>query len=115
MIAADYIGIGVAVALILFLVLFYLWIYLRNRSLGSPGLVSRSRLTCPKCHRTFDFQFIPGASFTAIRLGTGRYMSCPLCHRWSFFELYRNQVPAGSSTAGEQSTEESGASQGGTN
>jgi hypothetical protein len=44
-------------------------------------------LTCPKCGGQFDYEFVPGASLTAIRLGTSRYMRCPLCHRFAIFSL----------------------------
>jgi hypothetical protein len=45
------------------------------------------RLQCPKCGRTFDYEFVPGASFTAVRLGTARYLRCPLCGKFSVFPL----------------------------
>ena len=87
------VSIGVAVVLVIVLVLFYALTYRRNRSLGSPGIVSRSRLTCPKCHQTFDYDYVPGASVTALRLGKSRYMSCPLCHQWSTFDLTAERLP----------------------
>ncbi|MGI0129292.1 MAG: hypothetical protein ACREDE_03295 [Thermoplasmata archaeon] len=90
----GYVGLGVAVVVIVLLIVFYLWVYRRNRAEGSAGLVTRSRLTCPKCNQTFDFDYVPGASLTAIRLGTSRYMACPLCHKWSTFDLVRNRIPA---------------------
>ena len=46
-------------------------------------------LTCPHCHREFDYDLIPGASVTAVRLGTSRYMRCPLCQRFARFDLSR--------------------------
>ncbi len=85
--AVAYIGAAVGLALVIALVVFYLRAYRRNRALGTPGIVSRSRLTCPHCHQTFDFDFVPGASVTAVRLGHSRYMACPLCHQWSTFDL----------------------------
>ena len=88
-----YIGIGVAVVVVLFLAIYYGWVYQRNRAMGSPGIVSRSRLTCPKCHQTFDYDYLPGASLTAVRLGRSRYMACPLCHRWSAFDLSAERLP----------------------
>jgi hypothetical protein len=88
------IAIAVAVALVVLLVVFYLRVYLRNHALGTPGLVSRVRLVCPKCHQTFDYDFIPGAAVTAIRLGTARFMACPLCHKWSTFDMVSNRLPA---------------------
>jgi hypothetical protein len=65
----------------------------RGRRLGTTGLVQRSRLTCPKCGQPFDYDYVVGASFSAVRLGTSRYMSCPLCHKWSVFDLYGTMVP----------------------
>jgi len=46
-----------------------------------------STMTCPKCHRSFDYDWVPGASFTAFRLGRSRYMQCLLCHEWSTFDV----------------------------
>ena len=51
------------------------------------------RLQCPKCHAVFDYEFIPGASFTAVRLGTSRYLRCPICRRFSVFPMSRTEVP----------------------
>jgi len=45
------------------------------------------RLLCPKCGTTFDYDFVPGASFTAFRLGNARYMRCPICHKFSTFKM----------------------------
>ena len=47
------------------------------------------RLRCPHCHMEFDYDFVPGMSVTALRLGTSRYMRCPRCHRWGMFPLTR--------------------------
>jgi hypothetical protein len=89
---------GVRIAL---LAGFYAWVVLRNRREGAPGhLVTRSRLTCPKCHQTFDYDYLPGASVTAIRLGSRRYMRCPLCHPWSTFDLSERRSPPGSQGPG---------------
>lgn len=44
-------------------------------------------LTCPKCGGEFEYEFVPGGSLTAIRLGTSRYMRCPICRRFSVFSL----------------------------
>ena len=88
-----YVGIGAAVVVVMLLAIYYAWVYRRNRAMGSPGIVSRSRLTCPKCHETFDFDYLPGASLTAARLGRSRYMACPLCHKWSTFDLSAARLP----------------------
>jgi len=55
------------------------------------------RLRCPHCQEEFDYAFVPGASVTAVRLGTSRYMRCPLCHRYAVFSL--RAPPAGASSA----------------
>jgi hypothetical protein len=45
------------------------------------------RLTCPKCGGQFDYEFVPSASFTAIRLGNSRYTRCPLCRKFATFRM----------------------------
>ncbi len=90
---AVYISLGVAVVIVALLVGFYVWVVRRNRGEGTPGLVTRSRLTCPKCHQAFDYEYLPGASVTTLRFGRSRYMRCPLCHQWSTFDLSSNRVP----------------------
>ncbi|MHB8565584.1 MAG: hypothetical protein ACYC7D_04140 [Nitrososphaerales archaeon] len=51
-----------------------------------------SKLTCPKCNQTFDYNWVPGGSFTAIRLGRSRYMRCHLCGKWSTFNIFSTRV-----------------------
>ncbi len=84
-------GVAAAVALGIALVIWGLMLR-RGFRLGTRGAVQRSRLTCSKCGQVFDYDWIPGGSFTSVRLGPGRYMSCPLCHRWSYFDLYGSMV-----------------------
>lgn len=90
----TYIALTVGIVLIALVVFFYLRVYRRNQVLGTPGLVTRVRLVCPKCHQTFDYDFVPGAAVSAVRLGTSRYMACPLCHKWSMFDMTANRIPA---------------------
>jgi len=90
--AALWIGVGVVVGVVLFLVVFYIHILRRGRRIGTRGVFQRSRLTCSKCGTTFDFDWFPGGSFTAVRLGKVRYMSCPVCHRWSTFNIYDTMI-----------------------
>ena len=66
---------------------YLLWVALSNRRRGISGLGRVVRLTCPKCQRSFDYAFVPGASLTSLRLGRSRYFACPLCGRWSVFPL----------------------------
>jgi len=56
------------------------------------GLHYTSRLTCPKCGKQFDYAWLPGGSFSAVRLWTKRYMRCPKCHHWSTFEIWKTRV-----------------------
>jgi hypothetical protein len=62
----------------------------------APALRSRyhytSALTCPKCDRQFEYGWVPGASFGALRLGRGRYLKCPLCKGWSTFDVVDTRV-----------------------
>jgi hypothetical protein len=46
-----------------------------------------SKLTCSKCGNTFDYEWVPGGSFTALRLGTKRYMRCQVCKKWATFDI----------------------------
>lgn len=49
--------------------------------------MSSARLRCPLCQGEFDYDYVIGASFSAVRLGAKRYMACPLCRRWATFDL----------------------------
>jgi hypothetical protein len=50
-------------------------------------------MLCPKCGGAFDYAFIPGASVTAIRLGTSRYMRCPICQKFAMFKMTGPEPP----------------------
>lgn len=54
-----------------------------------------SRLTCPKCNQTFEYKWVPGASFSAFRLGKSRHLRCPKCHEWSTFDILDTRVTPG--------------------
>ena len=84
----SWILLAVGVALLVFIV--GVWWLARNRSRavrGTHGVVRENTLTCPKCNKQFNYQFAPGASFTSLRLGTSRYMKCPLCGKWSVIKI----------------------------
>jgi predicted RNA-binding Zn-ribbon protein involved in translation (DUF1610 family) len=103
---AVWVVLGVAVGCVVVAVVLYALIFRRGRKLGTKGVVQRSHLLCPKCGREFDYDWIPGASFTAVRLGTGRYMSCPLCGKWSVFDVYgtmTKRIPPPESDSGASS------------
>lgn len=94
MLLVAWVGIGVAAAVVLLLAAYYAsWVLRTQRRTGKAGIVQRSRLTCPKCGGTFDYEFVPGAALTAVRLGSSRYMACPLCHQWSTFAVKRTLEP----------------------
>lgn len=86
------IGVGVAVIVVVVAILWIITVRL-NRRTGNRGPVQRSRLTCPKCGQTFDYEWIPGAALTAVRLGSSRYMACPLCKKWSTFNVVETVIP----------------------
>jgi hypothetical protein len=87
-----YILLGIAAVVGVIVAIFYSLVLRRGRALGTHGVVQRSRLTCPKCHQPFDYDWIPGASLRSVRLGKGRYMACPLCHQWSYMNIYDTMV-----------------------
>lgn len=49
--------------------------------------MTTSILKCRKCGFRFNYSFIPGASVSAVRLGSSRYMRCPKCSRFGLFNL----------------------------
>ena len=44
-------------------------------------------LTCPNCGFRFNYRYLPGASFTAVRMSAGRAFRCPKCGNRAFFQL----------------------------
>ncbi len=85
--------VSVPVVIVVVLVLVYAWTRKLNRRSGRTGVVERSRLHCPKCGKTFDYEWVPLAAATAVRLGSSRYMACPLCHHWSTFNVAGAVIP----------------------
>jgi hypothetical protein len=85
-------AVGIGIACLAVAVIFWALILRRARRVGTKGFVQRSRLTCPKCHRDFDYDWVPGASLTSVRLGMSRYLACPLCRQWSIFNVYDTLV-----------------------
>jgi hypothetical protein len=90
--AGLYIAVAAVSALVVVLAIWLSLVARRGRAVGTRGLVQRSRLTCPRCHETFNYDWVPGGSFTSVRLGKGRYMACPLCQKWSYFDIYDTMV-----------------------
>jgi DNA-directed RNA polymerase subunit RPC12/RpoP len=56
------------------------------------GLHYISRLTCPECGKQFDYNWIPGGSFTAARLGYERNLRCPYCGHRSIFDIVSTRI-----------------------
>ena len=83
-----YIGIGIGVIVILIAVV----LMQRSRKGTVHGPVMLSHLKCPKCNAEFDYAYLPGASFTSVRLGGSRLLQCPDCHKWSTFNLSSTRV-----------------------
>jgi hypothetical protein len=66
------------------------------------GLHYTSRLACPKCHQQFDYNWVPGGSFTAVRLGYERYLRCPHCGQWSTFDIFSTRIKKNQQQAGDK-------------
>lgn len=49
--------------------------------------MTTSIVECPHCHYRFNYEFIPGASLGAIRLGTQRIFKCPNCKELHEFDV----------------------------
>ena len=91
----------IAVAVLLVLMVGVWWLA-RGRSRGvsgTAGVVRENTLVCPRCNGTFNYQFVPGASFTSLRLGTSRFMKCPLCGKWSVIKIVSRPVVPPDQTA----------------
>ena len=89
---ADYLAAEILlIATVIVVVLYLVFPHLK-------GLHYTSRLTCPKCGKQFDYNWVPGGSFTAVRLGYERYLRCPHCGQRSTFDIFstriKNQPPA---------------------
>ena len=84
--------VALAIVLVLVIIIGAWWLAkARSRPVtGTKGIVRENTLVCPKCRGQFNYQFVPGASFTSLRLGRSRYMKCPLCGKWSVFKIVFN-------------------------
>jgi hypothetical protein len=82
--------IGIIVAVVILAVVMVLMLRARKGTVGGPVMLSH--LKCPKCNTEFDYAYLPGASFTSLRLGNSRLLQCPECHKWSTFNLSSTRV-----------------------
>lgn len=67
------------VVVIGFLVLFFV--------LPRYGPHYTSRLTCPRCRKSFNFHWIPGATLTSLIRRNYRDLKCPYCHIKSTYDI----------------------------
>ena len=56
------------------------------------GIIQLSHLKCKKCGTEFDYAWIPGISFTSVRLVNSRYLMCPVCRKWAVFNIWNTKV-----------------------
>ena len=82
--------IGIIIAIVIIVVVVSLMSVARRR--GAGGAVLLSHLKCKKCNSEFDYAFLPGGSFTSLRLGNSRYLRCPVCHKLSIFNIWDTRV-----------------------
>lgn len=59
-----------------------------------PGVHFTSLLSCPKCGNRFEYNWLPGGSLDAVRWGKYRFMRCPKCNQWSWFDVWSTRVGA---------------------
>ena len=83
-----YISIVIAIVILVIIIAFMA----RSRRGAVAGPVQLSHLKCSKCNSEFDYAFLPGGSFTSIRLGGSRYLRCPVCQKWSMFNIWNTRV-----------------------
>jgi hypothetical protein len=51
-----------------------------------------SRLTCPNCKKTFNFHWVPGATFSSLIQRGNRTLKCPYCHVKSNYDVTHTRV-----------------------
>jgi len=83
-------NIWIEIAIPIFVLLLSVIIYLLFPRV--KGLHYTSILTCSKCGKQFDYHWVPGGSFSAIRLGNKRYIRCPNCHEWSTYKIKSTRI-----------------------
>jgi hypothetical protein len=69
-----------------------LFIFARTKRANLAGIVQLSHLKCEKCGTEFDYAWIPGVSFTSVRLLRWRFFRCPVCGAFSVFDIWDTRV-----------------------
>ncbi len=59
---------------------------------NSAGILQLSHLKCMECGTEFDYAWIPLVSFTSLRFGPWRFFRCPVCRRFSVFNIWDTRV-----------------------
>ena len=89
----ETVGIIIVVIIVVIIVaIAILFVFAQTRMGRSSGIVPLSHLKCNKCGTEFDYAWIPGVSFTSLRLLTFRYLRCPVCMKWSVFNIWNTRV-----------------------
>lgn len=63
-----------------------------RRMARSSRIAPLSHLKCTKCGAEFDYAWIPLASLTSVRLVKWRCFVCPVCRKWSVFNIWDTRV-----------------------
>ncbi|MGE5555276.1 MAG: hypothetical protein ACM3UY_03285 [Methanocella sp.] len=51
-----------------------------------------SKLTCPRCHKSFNFHWVPGATITSLIRRNYRVLKCPYCHTKATYDIGATRV-----------------------
>ena len=89
MISTRIIALALITPLLVVLVVFVLTRWARRAGIGCV-----SHLKCEKCGTEFDYAWIPGISFTSVSLGPSRWFRCPVCRKFSVFDIWDTRVDA---------------------
>jgi len=85
-------GVVAFIVPVIVLVGILVFMLLNRRSLKVIPPTQLSHLVCSHCGFEFDYAWVPGASFTSIRLGIARLFNCPRCGESSLFNIWDTRV-----------------------
>jgi DNA-directed RNA polymerase subunit RPC12/RpoP len=80
------------IIIVIIVVIAILVVFAPRMMARSSRIVPLSHLKCTKCGTEFDYAWIPFVSFTSIRLVKWRYLRCPVCMKWSVFNIWDTRV-----------------------
>jgi hypothetical protein len=84
--------VGIVIGVVIVVAVVTTFILARTSQPRLTRVVPLSHLKCPKCGTEFDYAWIPGASLTSIRLAGWRILSCPVCRKFSVFNIWKTRV-----------------------